>query len=81
MNEIETNKKQYKELMKQKPFFGKINNPGESLAKLTKRKKPETQIKLEIKRRHHNKHGGEVRRLRDIIKICIPRTRKSKRNG
>lgn len=36
----QTNKKQYEELMKQRPFFGKINTAGKSLAKLTKRKKP-----------------------------------------
>lgn len=53
----QTNKKQYKELMKQSPFFGKINNAGKSLAKLTKRKEAGIQmIKLEMKRRHHNRH-------------------------
>lgn len=35
----QTNKK-YKELMKQRPFFGKINTAEKSLAKLAKRKKP-----------------------------------------
>jgi hypothetical protein len=57
-------KENYKELLKKRWFFEKINNIDRSVAKLTKRKMEKTQInKIRDEKRDSTTNANEIQRL------------------